>query len=222
MHPRSIHIAYADEETLFRKTVVAHVLGMAEGLNVVFEGANCMEMLSGIVIGELRPDVCILGAGCIDPHSLREVCEKNPSIKFLVFTKAVHIVLLATMLRLGAKGFVTRNAEPEELVQAVLEVYRNKYFFSSDLVEMHPSISQDTTCRMLNKHLTDSELDLLQWLTTDLTLPEIAARVHLSPRTVEHQCKRLKTKLGVQTRARLSLAAESLGMTPTKCKTKQE
>ncbi len=96
----------------------------------------------------------------------------------------------------------------------------NKYFFSSDIIEMHPAISKEIKNRLSKKQLNDSELVLLQWLTTDLTLPEIAARVHLSPRTIEHHCKRLKTKLGVQSRVGLALVAASSGMTFIKCNTK--
>ncbi len=98
MHPRSVHIAYADEETLLRKTVVTHVLGIAEGFHVIFDTADCAEMLVRIVNWELRPDICIMGAGYTDYQVFGEASKKNPSIKFLVFTKAFHISILVTMI----------------------------------------------------------------------------------------------------------------------------
>ena len=109
-------------------------------------------------------------------------------------------------LRLGASGYVLKDAAAEELLLALRTVMRGSTY-------LHPALgAQMAVLDASTSPLTDREIQVLRLIAEGHTNSEVARRLYLSLRTVEAHRGQLRTKLGVHTRAELSAYAREHGL----------
>jgi two-component system, NarL family, invasion response regulator UvrY len=139
-----------------------------------------------------------------------------PDIKILVLSMFDNELSIIKMLRNGAKGYILKDSEPEELSAAIDAVLRKGYYYS-DLVSgklVHAINKMDDNDNGINEFvkLTPKELEFLKHVCSELTYKEIAEKMHLSPRTVEGYRDQLFFKLNLKTRVGLVLYAIKNGI----------
>jgi DNA-binding NarL/FixJ family response regulator len=147
-----------------------------------------------------RPDVVImdlrLGTSMAGFDATREVLSADPSIGVLLFTAFGEPQLLAHGLECGARGFVVKDATPDELIRAVRTVGHGGAFvdpsLSGDLLR-GPSVGQLAG-------LSNREREILSMLADGVANKEIAARLFLSPETVRTHVRNAMRKLDADTR----------------------
>ena len=114
---------------------------------------------------------------------------------------------IAQALQSGAIGYVLKGCEEEHLIRAVREAAAGRRFLCPPVTEraIEAYIEQARTAP-LDPHetLTAREREVLQLAAEGTTNPEIAARLHISQRTVETHLGRIYAKLGLNTRAQLA------------------
>ncbi len=210
----TIHIAYAEDQTLIRKALISLLHLADDRFNVFIDAENGEDLLDKIAHARYQPDVCLIDIGMPVMNGYETVARIRklyPHIRCLAITAYDEDISIIRMVRNGAKGYVIKNAQPEELVRAITEVYNGNDFFSGDVYKKVPDISRkgkDYNHRLF----TEQEAEFLSWCCTDLTCAEIAKEMNLSPRTVENYCLRLRTELNISSRVGLAVYALRTGM----------
>ncbi len=202
-------VAIADDHTLMRKALGGLINALAD-YNILFEASNgkgIKEKISQHII----PDVVLLDVNMPDMDGYETVSwlHKNfPQIKVLALSMSNDESTIIRMLKLGAKGYIMKNIEPEELKIALDSVikkdfYLSEYISGKIISGLHNNADQLDEQLVLN----DKEKEFLQWVCTEMTYKDIAAKMFVSPRTVEDYRNALFEKMKVKTRVGLVLFA---------------
>jgi len=175
------------------------VLQKQPGLRVVAEASDGAEAYR--LFKEARPDLIIMdltmpGVGGIE--AIRRIRQWDRGAKILVFTMHQNAGFAVQAIRAGAKGYVTKTSPPETLVRAVRDVLAGRTAISPD-IDHELALSRFAGERTAAEVLTAREFEVLQMLLAERTTEEIAAALHISPKTVANVHSLIKDKLGVGT-----------------------
>ncbi len=211
---KKILVGVADDHTLLRNAL-ARLIGSFDNYQVVFEAGNGKEVKEKITRNVL-PDIILLDVNMpdIDGYETAKWIYKNyPQIKILALSMFTDESIIIRMLRLGAKGYILKNAEPEELRLALDSVmqkdhYLSEYISGKVISGLHKDIDLPEEPIVLN----DKEKEFLQWACSEMTYKDIAQKMFVSPRTVDDYRNALFDKLKVKSRIGLVLYAIRRGM----------
>jgi DNA-binding NarL/FixJ family response regulator len=109
-------------------------------------------------------------------------------------------------IRAGAKGYVTKSSPPEALLRAAFEVLEGRIAFSTD-IDHELALSRVADTPAATDLLTPREFEILRMLLAERSTEDIAAILHLSPKTVANTRYLIKSKLGVTSDIELVLVA---------------
>jgi DNA-binding NarL/FixJ family response regulator len=211
---KKIQVAIADDHTLMRKAL-ARLVGTFENYSILFEADNGADVKDKIT-RHVIPDIMLLDVnmpGMDGYETVKWIFKNHPHIKVLALSMSSDESTIIRMLRLGAKGYIMKNIEPEELKLALDSVmeknfYLSEYISGKIISGLHKDIDQPEE----PVSLTEKEKDFLQWVCSELTYKDIAAKMFVSPRTVDDYRNSLFEKLKVKTRVGLVLYAIRHGM----------
>lgn len=103
---------------------------------VVLQAANGQEAIKGLQLQEVLPDICILDISMpvMDGYqTAKQMAERYPEIKILVFSSLDNKKSIIEMLRLGVRGYVLKGSAPEKLKKAVIKLDQGEYYFSETI-----------------------------------------------------------------------------------------
>jgi DNA-binding NarL/FixJ family response regulator len=134
-----------------------------------------------------------------------------PKTPILVFSQHAEAIYATKALEAGARGFVSKNAMPEEFLEAIDSVL-------AGAITVEKSVQHDMAMRDLAedaylKPLTERDLEILRLLAAGNSLSEIAARLGIAYKTVANTLSRIKEKLGVGQTSDLIRIAVGRGLT---------
>ncbi len=206
------HIAIVDDNTMFRKGLVA-LINLFPGFAVLFDaggGAECMRQLEEV--GE--PDILLMDIAMPQMDGYKAtawVRDHFPGIKVLALSTMDGEDAIIRMIKSGARGYVLKDSDPSELKKAFSEVLSLGYYYN-DVVSR--KIIQ--TVHLLANHneptsslirLSDREISFLQLVCSEKTYAEIAKEMFVSERTVDGYRDSLFRKLSISSRVGLVLYA---------------
>src|SRR3954447_24728693 len=131
---KKIQVAVTDDHALLRNAL-ARLVNTLEGYNVLFEADNGKDLRSKIM-QHLIPDIVLLDVNMpeLDGFETTKWLQKNyPHIKVLVLSMLSDEATIIKMFRLGAKGYLLKNTDHEELKKA-LDSVMNKNVYLSEYV----------------------------------------------------------------------------------------
>jgi DNA-binding NarL/FixJ family response regulator len=189
------------------------VIEQAEGLTVVGEAVDGVEALDAA--RELRPDVVLM-----DLHmprlpgveATREIVGHCPSTSVLVLTMSGADTAISASVRAGARGYLLKGAAPAEILAAVRAVAAGQVVFGAPVAERVLTALATPLPGGPLTALTEREHAVLALVARGLGNETIAARLHLSPRTVRNYVSSCLTKLGVASRAEAVAVARDSGL----------
>lgn len=206
-------IALVDDHVLLRNGLSVIIDGF-EDFSVLFEANNGCHFIEQLDPKNL-PDIVLLDVTMpiMNGFETAEWIFKNyPAIKIMVLSMLNDERTVIRMLKFGALGYMTKDTEPKELNRALNELYHKGIYFNQLLcfnlvnsVKNGLEEPQDEYQIFLN--LPEREKEFLKLLPTDLTLKEIAAKMNLSPRTIDGYRDNLFEKVKVNNRVGLVLFA---------------
>jgi two-component system, NarL family, invasion response regulator UvrY len=211
---KHIQVAIADDHTLLRKAL-AKLIGSFEEYNVIFEAGNGRDIKKKIN-EHLVPDLILLDVNMpeMDGFETAAWLTKNyPKIKVLALSMFSDERTIIRMLRQGARGYVLKNIDPEELKKALDSVVKKNFYLSEEISgKIISGLHKDVDRIEETVSLTQREKDFLRHICSEITYKDIAAKMFVSPRTVDEYRNSLFEKLKVKSRVGLVLYAIRNGL----------
>ena len=206
---RKIKVIVADDHVLMRNAL-SRLVGTLDGYEVLAEADNGRDLKNKIQ-QHLVPDIVLLDVNMpeMDGFQTTKWLYKNyPHIRVLVLSMLSDEKTIIKMFRLGAKGYLLKNTDPEELKKALdaivaKNVYLSEYVSDKLVSGLNKYAELDEKPVLLNER----EKEFLRWVCSELSYKDIAEKMNLSPRTVDDYRQALFTKLKVHSRVGLVLYA---------------
>lgn len=206
---KKIKVIVTDDHVLMRNALSRLVAGM-EGYQVLAEADNGKDLRDKIR-QHLVPDIVLLDVNMpeMDGFETTQWLRKNyPYIKVLVLSMLSDEKTIIRMFRLGAKGYLLKNTDPEELKKALdaivdKDVYLSEYVSGKLVSGLNKFGELDEKPVLLNER----EKEFLRWTCTELAYKDIADKMNVSPRTVDDYRQSLFSKLKVHSRVGLVMYA---------------
>ncbi|MCR9062320.1 MAG: response regulator transcription factor [Cytophagales bacterium] len=207
---KNIRLAVVDDHNLFRVGLI-QILNQFDGMEVILEATNGIEFLDKL--SETEIDVVLLDVdmpelnGIQVTEKLREKGRQEPKIIILSMHDEDQFIL--HLLENGANGYLLKDADPEELEEAINKVMQKGLYFTDFVSRVMLNKATIKTRQRSGKFfnyktdLSERELEVLTLICEGLTTAEIADKVCLSPRTVDGHRMRIMEKLGVHNTASL-------------------
>jgi DNA-binding NarL/FixJ family response regulator len=208
-----IRLLLAEDHPVVRRGLRS-ILGQYPHIELLDEATDGQQALSKAK--ELAPDVVLMDIEM--PHlnglTVTEALAKEvPSIRVLILSTHSTVHHALRILKSGARGYVLKQASPEELVKAIETVAGGNTCFSPEVA----SLALNTMVRKSAgipdpSQLSDREREILVLIAEGLYNKEIAARLNIGTRTVETHRERIMDKLNIHSTAGLTRFAIATGL----------
>ena len=202
-----IKVAIADDHKIFRKGVILSLRPFTN-IKFVLEAENGEELLAGL--DEAAPQVVLmdLRMPLKDGMETTKVISKQyPNIHVLVLSMYEDERFVSHMMENGAHGYLLKNAEPQEIRRAIMDVHEKGYYLNNfvNRILLKKAHAKQKVIPSLNNEVTlsDKERDVLKLICMEFTAQEIAQKMEISPRTVEAIKDRLMERFGSKNTAGL-------------------
>jgi DNA-binding NarL/FixJ family response regulator len=211
--PSTVRVVLADDHPVVRAGLSALLTSMAD-IEVVAVAADGHAAVREVVLH--RPDVAVLDLqmpGQDGSAATREIRRAAPEVAVLVLTMFDDDDSVFTAMRAGARGYVVKGAEQEEIGRAIRAVASGEAIFGPGVAERvlryfaaPPPVADPFP------ELTAREREILGFIARGLSNSAIAARLALSPKTVANHISSIFTKLQVADRTQAMLRAREAGL----------
>ena len=213
----SIKVLIADDHVFYREGVRAFLSNSPE-ISVVGEAGNGDEAIAKA--SELDPDVILMDLkmpGTNGIESTRHIHETNPKIGVLVLTMFDDDDSVFAAMRAGARGYLLKDADKDEVVRAIVAVERGEAIFSPAIAQRMIQYFTASASRSTSKkpdefsELTEREQEILDLIAQGHNNAVIANKLSLSIKTVQNYVSSILTKLQVADRAQAIVRAREAG-----------
>ncbi len=215
-----IRVLLADDQALIRAgfRVLLDSVDDIEVVGEAVDGAQAVELAASSRADIVLMDIRMPRVDGLEATRRIAASEDLAGVRVLILTTFEADEYVYEALRAGASGFLVKDTEPADLLQAVRVVARGDALLSpgitrrliADIVARpHPGQGIDVT-RL--SELTDREREVLTLIGGGLSNDEIAAKLYVSPLTAKTHVSRILTKLGARDRAQLVVTAYETGL----------
>lgn len=206
---KKITVAIADDHSLLR-SALAKLINTFEGYSIIIEADNGKDLRTKI-LQQVVPDIVMLDVNMpeMDGFETTQWLHKSyPQVKVLALSMFSDEKTIIKMFRVGAKGYLLKNTDPEELKRALdslidKNVYLSEYVSGKLVSGLHQDMNEPVKEIILN----EKEKEFLRWTCTELAYKDIAGKMFVSPRTVDDYRQSLFNKLKVHSRVGLVMYA---------------
>jgi len=212
-----IKLLLVDDHQIVLKGI-SFFLGMQPDFEIVGEAHNGQEAVE--MTAELKPDIVLMDLNMpvmdgIEASGL--IAQQHPEVKVLVLTSFSDRSHIVPALRTGAIGYMLKEVEPDQLVEAIRSAYKGN-------VQLHPDISNALLSQLSPlageaksapgpealEALTPRELEVLEQLTKGMSNKEIAHALVVAEKTVKTHVSSILAKLDLTDRTQAALYAVHL------------
>jgi len=202
-----IKVAIADDHKIFRKGVILSLRPFTN-IKFVLEAENGDQLLEGVAATE--PDVVLMDLrmpGKDGIETTKILSKQFPGIHVIVLSMYEDDRFVSHMMEDNASGYLLKNAEPQEIRRAIMDVHEKGYYLNNfvNRILLKKSHAKQKAIPSLNSEitLTDRERDVLKFICMEFTAQEIAQKMEISARTVEAIKDRLMERFGSRNTAGL-------------------
>ncbi len=211
----SLRVLIADDHPLFRHGI-AVLLSATPDLEVVGEATSGEEVI--FLAATLQPDVILMDIqmpGVNGIEATRRILHTSPTIRVLIVTMFEDDASVFTAMRAGARGYVLKDAQKDDMLAAIRAVGRGEAIFSPAiavrLIDFFAA-PRPLAPPQAFPELTEREREILNLIAQGHNNTEIATRLVLSPNTVRNYVSNIFSKLQVVDRAQAIIRARESGL----------
>ena len=212
-----IKVLLVDDHTVVLKGL-AFFLSTQEDLELVGEANNGKEAL--VKVGETTPDVILMDLYMPEMDGVEATAyikKEYPNVKVIVLTSFSDQAHVLPALRAGASGYILKDVEPDQLVEAIRSAYKGN-------IQLHPDIANALLSQTLPVEekeeepfiqvdvLTARENEVLQLLAKGMSNKEIASVLVITEKTVKAHVSSILSKLNLSDRTQAALYAVKNGI----------
>ena len=199
-----ISIMIVDDHTPIRETWSC-LLGRNEGFEVIAEVGDGQQAIE--IARDKRPNIILLDINMSPLNGfdiLKMIRKLSPGSKVIAVSMHSQPSYAKKMLRLGARGYVTKNSPRQEMLDAIKEVFNGQIYICQEVkniisVQM---LGEDENVPGLNQ-LSEREIEVINLIRDGLSSKEIAAKLNIAIKTVEVHRHNILKKLKVKNTASL-------------------
>jgi len=216
-----VKVLVVDDHALFRRGIVT-VLANQENISVVGEANNGLEAIEKAA--ELAPDVIVMDLNmpqCNGLEATQVLQARMPQINILVLTVSENEADLFRAIKFGATGYILKNTEPEELVQAIAHIAQGGVIISPVMAAKLLTEFKGSATGVKAKAAVDEEAalspredEVLRLVAQGATNKEIADSLFISENTVKTHLRNIMDKLHLANRSQAAAYAVKRGLAP--------
>ncbi|WP_396185320.1 response regulator [Flavobacterium sp.] len=206
-----IKLIIADDHQLFRNGL-EELLRKYDDIKIVESVADGVDFME-VVKSQLEADIVLLDITMPNMDGfqvLKELKTLTSSIKPIVISMHSDGNYIAKCAKMGAYGYLLKNADESELILAIRTVYKGKKYFSAAISEK--MINFMATQSISENLLSNKENEVLGLISKGLTTNEIATKLFVSSRTIETHRANILKKLEVKNTAELIKRAAEMNL----------
>lgn len=194
-----IKVAITDDHEMVLQGIVSMLESTSE-LQFVGTYKNANETLSNIEHD--NPDILLLDINLPDINGIdlsKQLLKRHAELKIIALTNFEDISFVRRMFKNGIHGYLLKNTDKLELINAMKTVLSGELFVQKDIQRklLLPSTKKGTK-NDLKTNLTRREQDVLVAISEELTTQEISEKLFISPKTVETHRMNIMSKLGAK------------------------
>jgi len=193
-----IKLAIADDHKIFRNGLKATLEDCAD-FDLVIEASNGKQLLG--MLTDVKPDVILMDIKMPEMDGIQTttaIKQKYRDVKVLALSMFNEDKYIVDMMKAGASGYLLKNAEPEEIIEAISTVFYKDYYFNEHLsITLIKQLAGNNSSNNPSQSLADfneREIEVLRLVCQECSNQEIADKICLSVRTVEGYRARLFEK----------------------------
>jgi NarL family two-component system response regulator LiaR len=221
LRDKKIGVLLVDDHAVVRQGLRMFI-DMQNDMQVLGEGSNGLEAVD--LSARLNPDVILLDLLMPEMDGVeatRKILEKSPQSRVLILTSFGEDDKIFPAIRAGAQGYLLKDIQPQDLVQAIRETYQGKAQLHPDVArrlmqavsgETPAKSTKPTTLPIELQELTEREREVLDLIARGLTNREIAEKMVISEKTVKTHVSNLLDKLDLADRTRAAIWALKHGL----------
>jgi len=201
----TIRLLIADDHEIFLDGL-ALMLGRQGDINLVGQAEDGKEMIE--LAEKLHPDIIITDIRMPRMDGIqatRLLLQKFPDLKIIALSMFDEDNLIVDMLEAGAKGYLLKNADKKEILEAIQTVYRDSIFYckhtSARLASMIVKSRFDPQKKKKEISFSDREKEIIKLICRQNTAQQIGDQLFLSKRTVEGYRVKIMEKMDVKNTA---------------------
>ena len=208
-----ITVMIVDDHTLIRETW-SFLLGRNENFDVIAELGDGQKAID--IARDKRPQIVLLDINMAPLNGfdvLKMIRKLSPGSKVIAVSMHSQPAYAKKMLRLGAKGYVTKNSPKQEMLDAIAEVNRGNIYICQEVKNIlsDQMLGEEDTTTGLNQ-LSEREIEVINQIRDGLSSKEIADKLGISIKTVEVHRHNILKKLKVKNTASLINYINSSGL----------
>lgn len=205
-----INIAIVDDHSLLRTGLVKLIKSLDPAFEIsidVSSGQELFERLKEVPVPNIAlVDIDMPVMNGFDVAA--KLRQDYPNLPVLILTMMSDEDSLIKMIRLGVKGYLNKDVDPDELHQAIKSVAKGNFHYneavSGKLIDV---IQSEEQLDVTKQDLSERDLKFLELCCTELTYKEIAALMFLSPKTIDGYRAQLFERFNAKSRVGLVLLA---------------
>lgn len=193
-----------DDHAIVRKGL-RRILEEAQDMNVGGETANGVEALKMLRTGKY--DVILLDISMPEKNgidTLKQIIDGNKAARVLILSMYPEDQYAVRLMKAGASGYLTKEAAPEQLVEAIRHVVSGKKYISATLSELLLLECGNDSAKPLHETLSDREYQVLRLIGSGKKVSEIAEMLSLSVKTVSTYRTHILDKMKLKNNAELT------------------
>lgn len=209
----SVKVLIVDDHAIVRKGIRA-LLATEPNIQIAGEAKDGREAVNEVE--RLQPDVILMDLVMPEVdgiEAIRQITGRQPAARILVLTSFATDEKVFPAIKAGALGYLLKDSNPEELVQAIHQVYRGES-------SLHPTIARKLLQELSRppqrpptaEPLTEREMAVLRQIAHGLSNQEIADQLTISEATVRTHVSNILSKLHLASRTQAALYALREGL----------
>ena len=198
---KRVRVLLVDDSEVVRMGLRS-LLGGQTGIEIIGEAENVATAVD--TCAKLRPDVVLMDIRLPDGtgfDACRQILARQPDMRVLILTSVVDDTLVAEAIRAGVQGYLLKEINGRELVQAIFDVAAGQSILDPAATARVMRLVKSTTTRDLLATLSPQESRVLALIAQGCTNKEAASSMGLTEKTVKNYLSTVFEKLGINRRS---------------------